>query len=81
MTVPCGERLATATTVPMKETLAPYDVVAFARSSTSAAPWTCGRGHKRGVMRVELCTSKSARGRDERQGRARTRESTRRIAR
>jgi hypothetical protein len=68
-------------TVPMKETLAPHDVVAFARSSTSAAPWTCGRGHKRGVVRVELFTSKSARGRDETQGRARIRECARRIAR
>jgi hypothetical protein len=81
MTAPCGEWLASATTVPVKETFAPYNVVVFARNSTSAAPWTCGRGHKRGVVRVELFTSKSARGRDETQGRARTRECARRIPR
>jgi hypothetical protein len=47
-------------------TFALYHVVAFAQNSTSAALWRCGRGHKRGVVRVKCFTSKSARDRDDR---------------
>jgi hypothetical protein len=50
-------------------TFAPHHVVAFARNSTSAGLWSCGRRRKRRVARGECFTSESARDRDERYGR------------
>jgi hypothetical protein len=38
-TAPCGDRLASAATAPVRESFAPQHVVAFVRNSTCAAPY------------------------------------------